>query len=48
MRKPFLGYGLVIIFALMQLFHVQYTLLAGFSFNAILNIDGVNDLVLAK
>lgn len=31
-----------------QLFHVQYALLAGFEFDAILNIDGFNELVLAN
>jgi hypothetical protein len=31
-----------------QLFHVQYALLAGFEFDAILNIDGFNDLALAN
>jgi len=31
-----------------QLFHLQYALLAGFEFDAILNIDGFNDLVLAN
>jgi len=30
-----------------QLFHLQYALLAGFEFDAILNIDGFNDLALA-
>lgn len=31
-----------------QLFHIQYALLAGFEFDAILNIDGFNDLALAN
>ncbi|RKZ41639.1 MAG: hypothetical protein DRQ49_04405 [Gammaproteobacteria bacterium] len=31
-----------------QLFHVQYALLAGFEFDAVLNIDGFNDLALAN
>jgi hypothetical protein len=30
-----------------QLFHLQYALLSGFEFDAVLNIDGFNDLVLA-
>ena len=31
-----------------QLFHLQYALLSGFEFDAVLNIDGFNDLVLAS
>jgi len=30
-----------------QLFHLQYALLSGFEFDAVLNIDGFNDLVFA-
>lgn len=30
-----------------QLFHLQYALLAGFHFDAVLNLDGFNDLALA-
>lgn len=30
-----------------QLFHLQYALLSGFEFDAVLNIDGFNDLALA-
>ena len=30
-----------------QLFHLQYAILAGFEFDAVLNIDGFNDLVLS-
>lgn len=31
-----------------QLFHLQYALLSGFVFDAVINIDGFNDLVLAS
>ncbi len=31
-----------------QLFHLQYAVLSGFEFDAVLNIDGFNDLVLAS
>ncbi|MCP3899790.1 MAG: hypothetical protein GY707_08785 [Desulfobacteraceae bacterium] len=31
-----------------QLFHLEYALLSGFQFDAVLNIDGFNDLVLAN
>jgi len=31
-----------------QLFHLQYALLSGFEFDAVLNIDGFNDLVFAS
>ena len=31
-----------------QLFHLQYALLSGFEFDAVLNIDGFNDLALAS
>ncbi|MCF8057468.1 MAG: hypothetical protein K9K37_12635 [Desulfocapsa sp.] len=31
-----------------QLFHLQYALLSGFEFDAVLNIDGFNELVLAS
>jgi hypothetical protein len=31
-----------------QLFHLQYALLSGFQFDAVVNIDGFNDLVLAS